>query len=191
MILKWFVPIAFAYPQGSTRSSTFFWYQMKAHIFLIITPKFQLRIHCTLAVVAENVPFSSIPILIFSCIFITVSPQCHILIFASGEKTRSNEVKLYKMCLRGQCRSVKSENTHVKMGTTLFKKMVKIRYHNVHQTFHFHMYYCVLYCISFHFYLYHCILYNISCLLLIDWFVCMQFVRRWRTWPPMTAEQPF
>ena len=37
-------------------------------------------------------------------------PQCHILIFAPGEKTRSNlEVKFYKMCLVGQCRSVKSE----------------------------------------------------------------------------------
>ena len=35
-------------PQGSTRSSSF-WSQMKAHIFLITTPKFQLQIHYTLA----------------------------------------------------------------------------------------------------------------------------------------------
>ena len=31
---------------------------MKAHIFLIITPKFQLQIHYTLEVIVENVPIS-------------------------------------------------------------------------------------------------------------------------------------
>ena len=112
----------YSHPQGSTGSSIF-WCQMKANIFLIIIPKFQLRIHYTLADIAENVPISGTLILIFFlCIFITASSQVshsYILIFAPGEKIRSNlEVKLYKMCLRGQGWSVKSENTHVKMGTS-------------------------------------------------------------------------
>ena len=51
-----------------------FWCQMKAHFCLIITPEFQLRIHYTLAAIAENAPTSGIPILIFLCIFITASP---------------------------------------------------------------------------------------------------------------------
>ena len=46
---------------------------MKAIIFLIITPKFQLQIHYTLEVTTENVPFSGVPILIFLCISIKVS----------------------------------------------------------------------------------------------------------------------
>ena len=38
---------------------------MKAHIFLITTLKFQLQIHYTMEVIAEDVPISGIPILIF------------------------------------------------------------------------------------------------------------------------------
>ena len=41
-------------------------------------PKFQLQIHYTLEVVAENEPVSGIPILIFLCIFITaLTPVSH------------------------------------------------------------------------------------------------------------------
>ena len=97
---------------------------MKALIFLIITLKFQLQIYYTLAVTAESIPISSVPILIFLCIFITASSQCHILIFAPREKIRSNlEVKLYKMCPMGQGRSVSSENTQVKIGTSSLKAL--------------------------------------------------------------------
>ena len=69
-------------------------------------------VHYTLEVTAEIVPISVIPILIFLCIFITASsPVSHtILIFAPGEKINSNlEVKLYKMCLKGQGQSIDSE----------------------------------------------------------------------------------
>ena len=52
---------------------------MKAHIFLIVTPKFQPQIHYTLEVIAENVPISSIPIWII-CVSIGL------LIFAPVEK---------------------------------------------------------------------------------------------------------
>ena len=106
-------------PQGSTGNSTF-WCQMKAPYFLIITQKFQLQIHYTLQVIAENVAISDIPILIL-CIFITASsPMSHI--FAPKEKIKSYlEVKLCKMCLRVKINQFRMENTHVKMGTTLFK----------------------------------------------------------------------
>ena len=58
-------------PPGPQQEEVWFWYQMKAHIFFIITTIFQLQIHYTLEVIAEKVLISSIPILIFSCIFIT------------------------------------------------------------------------------------------------------------------------
>ena len=45
------IPILRAQPEVD-----FFWYQMKAHIFLITSPKFLLQIHYTLEVVTENVP---------------------------------------------------------------------------------------------------------------------------------------
>ena len=90
--------------------------------FLITTPKFQLQIHHTFEVIPENVPIFSIPILIFLCIFITISPTVSHTFFAPGEKIRSNlVVKFYDMCLRGQVQSVESKNTHVKMGTSPFR----------------------------------------------------------------------
>ena len=70
--LKWYVPIAFLSPRAQLEV-VLFWYQMKAHIFLIITQKFHLQIHYTVAAIAENVLISGIPILIFLCIFITAS----------------------------------------------------------------------------------------------------------------------
>ena len=51
---------------------------MKAHSFLIVTPKFQLQIHYTLEDIAESVQISSIPVLIFLGIFKTASsPVSH------------------------------------------------------------------------------------------------------------------
>ena len=58
--------------------------------------------------------------LLFLCIFITaLSPVSHS--YFCSRKENALEAKLYKMCLRDQGRSVKSENTHVKMGTSIFK----------------------------------------------------------------------
>ena len=57
-----------SHPRGSTGRSTF-WCQKKAHIFLIVTPRFQLQIHFTLAVMAENVPISGMQIVDFLMYF--------------------------------------------------------------------------------------------------------------------------
>ena len=67
------MPITFSPPR--VQPEVFF---MKAHIFLSITPKFQLQIHYTLEVLTENAPTSGIPIFIFSCNFLTASsPVSH------------------------------------------------------------------------------------------------------------------
>ena len=81
---------------------------MKAHFFLITIPNFQLQIHNTWEVITENVLISGIPILILSCIFITASSPVSHSYFAPQVKLRSFEVKLHKMCLRGQGQSVES-----------------------------------------------------------------------------------
>ena len=66
-------------PQGSTGSSTFFFlYQMKAHIFLVANPKFQLQILCSFGDMTKNVKFIGIPENNFLCIFIIASsPGVH------------------------------------------------------------------------------------------------------------------
>ena len=119
--LKWFFPIVLSSPRAQPEV-VLFWCQMKTHIFSHCNPKFQLQIHYTLEVIAENVYLFPIYQFWFIYVFsLQPHPQGHFLIFSQGEKIRSNfEVKLYKMCLRDQSRSVKSENTHVKMDTTLF-----------------------------------------------------------------------
>ena len=72
-------------PQSSTGSSGsfilfyFFFGQMKANIFLITTQKFQLQIHSTWEILAENVPISGIPVFLFLWIFIIASsPVSHV-----------------------------------------------------------------------------------------------------------------
>ena len=66
------MPIKFLSP-GAKQEVVLFWRQMKAHIFLIISPKFQLQIHnILLKLQQKNATISGIPILIL-CIFIKVS----------------------------------------------------------------------------------------------------------------------
>ena len=65
-------------PPGSTESSTFFWYQMKACMFLVSNPKFQLQILCSFGDMTKNVKLIGIPENNFLCIFIIASsPGVH------------------------------------------------------------------------------------------------------------------
>ena len=48
-------------PQGSTGSSTFFWYPTKGLIFLFANPKFQLQILCSFGDITKNVKLIYIP----------------------------------------------------------------------------------------------------------------------------------
>ena len=128
LYLKWYVPIAFSSPRAQPEVPVvLFWCQMKAHIFLIITPKFQLQIHygiLYLVVTTENVPISGIPILIFLCIFISASSSVSHTYFCPRREIRSNlEVKFVQNVSQGSRSISYNENTHVKIGTCLFKKV--------------------------------------------------------------------
>ena len=60
-------------PPGSTGSSVFFWFRMKAHIFLIANLKFRLQTPCSFGDMAGNVKLIGIPINNFLCIYIIAS----------------------------------------------------------------------------------------------------------------------
>ena len=63
-------------PKGSTGSS-FLLYQMKAHIFLIANPKFQLQILCSLGVITKSVKLNGIPENNLCIFIIASSPGVH------------------------------------------------------------------------------------------------------------------
>ena len=63
-------------PQGSTGSSIFLISnEMKAHIFLIANPKFQLQILCSFGDITKSMKLNGIPENNFLCIFIIASSQ--------------------------------------------------------------------------------------------------------------------
>ena len=67
-------------PLGSNGSSVFFWFQMKANIFLIANLKFRRQTPCSFGDMAENVKLIGIPINNFLCIYIIASsPGLHTL----------------------------------------------------------------------------------------------------------------
>ena len=67
---------------------------MKAHIFLIVHPKFQLKILCSFGEITKCVKLNSIPENNFLCIFITASsPAAHALfcLLRVNKKLRQGE----------------------------------------------------------------------------------------------------
>ena len=72
------MPITFSSPRAQPEVVYFFLYQMKAHIFLIANPKFQLQILCSFGDITKSVKLTGIPENNFLCIFIIVSsPGVH------------------------------------------------------------------------------------------------------------------
>ena len=68
------MPITFSSPRAQPEVVFFFFlYQMKAHIFVITNPKFQLQILCSFGDLTKNVKFIGIPENNFLCIFIIAS----------------------------------------------------------------------------------------------------------------------
>ena len=96
----------------------------KPIFFSLSIPKFELQIQFTFGDRAENVPiYTGIPISIFVCIFITASSPVSYTYIAPEEKIRSNlEVKLYKMCPRGQGQSLENEKYTFQNGHIPFKQ---------------------------------------------------------------------
>ena len=75
--LKALMPITFSSPWAQPEV-VFFWYQMKALIFLIANPKFQLQILCSFGDITKSVKLNGIPENNFLCFFITASsPGVH------------------------------------------------------------------------------------------------------------------
>ena len=66
------VPIAFSSPRAQPKV-VIFWVSNESPYFSHLPKKVKLQIHYTLEVIAENVSISSVPTMVFSCIFITAS----------------------------------------------------------------------------------------------------------------------
>ena len=97
-------------PPGLNRKKYIFWYQMKAHIFLIANPKFQLQILCSFGDITKSVKWNGIPENNFFCIFIIASsPGVHTFFYLWRVNKKLLQVKLHKMHFRGQGQSIKSE----------------------------------------------------------------------------------
>ena len=85
---------------------------MKAHIFLIANPKFQLQILCTvLDPITKSVKLNGIPENNFLCIFIIASsPGVHTFFCLLESKQEATSGWNFTKCIfRGQGQSIKSE----------------------------------------------------------------------------------
>ena len=60
-MLKDLMLITFSSPRAQAEVVHFFKYQMKAHIFLVANPKFQLQILCSFRDMTKNVKLIGIP----------------------------------------------------------------------------------------------------------------------------------
>ena len=114
--------ITFSSPRAQPEV-VFFWYQMKAHIFLIANPKFQLQILCSFGDITKIVKLIGIPENNFLCIFIIASsPGVHTFfcLWRVNKKLPQGETS-QNAFQRSRLIKIKSENMHVKMGTSTFK----------------------------------------------------------------------
>ena len=83
---------------------------MKAHIFLIANPKFQLQILCSFEDITKSVKLNGIPENNFLCIFIIPSsPEVHTFFCLWRVNKKLPQGELHKMHFRGQGQSIKSE----------------------------------------------------------------------------------
>ena len=95
------MPITFSSPRAQPEV-VHFWYQMKAHIFLVANPKFQLQILCSFGDITKYVKLNGIPEKNFLCIFIIAAyPGVHTFFCLWRVKTRSYlRAKLLKIHFR-------------------------------------------------------------------------------------------
>ena len=104
------MPITFSSPRAQPEVVYFFDIKMKAHIFLIANPKFQLQILCSFGDITKVVKLNGIPENNFLCIFIIASsPGVYTFFCLWRVNKKLPQVKLHKMHFRGQGQSIKSE----------------------------------------------------------------------------------
>ena len=90
----WYVPIALSSPTAQPEVVLFL-VSNESPYFSHYNPKIQLQIHYSLAVIAENVPVSGIPIFIFLRIFITaLSPVSHSYCYPRRENKKQPSGKI-------------------------------------------------------------------------------------------------
>ena len=95
---------------------------MKAHIFLIKNPKFQLQTLCSFEDITKSVKLNGIPKNNFLCIFIIASsPGVHTFFCLWRVNQKLPQGETSQNAFRGQGQSIKVKNMHVKMGISTFK----------------------------------------------------------------------
>ena len=83
---------------------------MKAHIFLVANPKFQLQILCSFGDMAKHGKFIGMPENNFVCIFIIASsPGVHTFFCLWRVNKKLPEGETSQMHFKGQGQSIKSE----------------------------------------------------------------------------------
>ena len=96
---------------------------MKAHIFLIANPKFQLQILCSFGDIPKMVKLIGIPENNFLCIFITASsPGVQFLLPLESKQEATTGWNFTKWISEVKVNQLKVKNMHVKMGISSFKE---------------------------------------------------------------------
>ena len=103
------MPITFSSPRAQPEV-VYFLISMKAPIFLIANPKFQLQILCSFGDTTKSVKLIGIPENNFLCIFILASsPGVHTFFCLWRVNKKLPEDETSQIHFRGQGQSIKSE----------------------------------------------------------------------------------
>ena len=95
---------------------------MKAHIFLIVNPKSQVKILCSFGDITKCVKLNGIPENNFLCIFITASsPGVHTFFCLLRGNKKLPEGHFPKCISEVKVNQLKVKNMHVRMGISTFK----------------------------------------------------------------------
>ena len=97
---------------------------MKAHIFLVVNPKFQLQILYSFGDIAKNVRFIDIPENDFLCIFIIASSPrgAYFLLPLESKQEATSGWNFTKCISEVKVNQLKVKNIHVRMGMSTFNQ---------------------------------------------------------------------
>ena len=115
--LKALMPITFSSPRAQPEV-VYCLISMKAHIFLIANPKFQLQILCRFGDITKSVTLIGIQESIFLCIFIIASsPEVHTFFCLWGGNKKLPQGETSQNAFQ---RSRSINNMHIRMGISTF-----------------------------------------------------------------------
>ena len=117
---------------------------MKAHIFLIANPKFQLQILCSFEDTTQSVKLNGIPENNFLCIFIIASfpGVLHFLLPLESKHEATSKWNFTKCISEVKVNQLKVKNMHTRMGISTFNKIccTEIKYFVVATSYFTHWY---------------------------------------------------